>query len=69
MQGKFTRSSLEELKLQIIAITHIAMSYSDEDELADIFRTSGASLCAGIDIILDQLEEGETLNYILVKED
>lgn len=69
MQGKFTRSNLEELKLKIIALTHIAMSVSEDDELADIFRTSGVSLCAGIDMIVDQLEEGDTLNYMLMKED
>lgn len=69
MQGKFTRSNLKELKLKIIAVTHIAMSLSEDEELADIFRTSGASLCAGIDSILDQLEEGDTLNYIMLKED
>lgn len=69
MQGKFTRSNLEELKLKIIAVTHIAISLSEDEELVDIFRTSGASLCAGIDSILDQLEEGDTLNYIVMKED
>ena len=69
MKGKFTRSNLKELKLQIIAVTHIAMALSEDEELADIFRTSGASLCAGIDSILDQLEEGDTLNYTLLKEE
>lgn len=68
MQGKFTRSNLEELKLKIIAVTHIAMSLSEDEELVDIFRTSGASLCAGIDSILDHLDEGDSLNYIIVKE-
>lgn len=68
MQGKFTRSNLEELKLKIIAVTHIAISLSEDEELVDIFRTSGALLCAGIDSILDQLEDGDSLNYIIVKE-
>lgn len=68
MQGKFTRSDLKELKLKIIAVTHIAMSLSEDNELADIFRTSGASLCAGIDSILDNLDEGHSLNYIIVEE-
>ena len=69
MQGKFTRSNLKELKLKIIAVTHIAMSLSEDEELEDIFRTSGASLCAGIDSILDQLDEGDTINYIIMKEE
>ena len=69
MQGKFTRSNLEELKLKIIAVTHLAMSLSEDEELAELFRKSGAMLCAGIDSIIDQLEDGETLNYIIMKED
>lgn len=69
MQGKFTRSNLKELKLKIIALTHVAMSVSEDDKLADIFRTAGASLCAGIDLINDHLEDGDSLNYIILKED
>jgi len=69
MLGKFTRSNLKELKLKIIAVTHIAMSLSEDEELVDIFRTSGASLCAGIDSILEQLQEGDTISYIVSKED
>ena len=69
MQGKFTKSNLKELKLKIIALTHIAMSFSEDEELVDIFRNAGASMCAGIDLITEQLDEGDTLNYILVKED
>ena len=69
MQGKFTKSNLKELRLKIIALTHIAMSFAEDEELADIFRNAGASLCAGIDLISDQLEDDDGLNYILMKED
>ena len=69
MQGKFTRTNLKELKLKIIAVTHIAMSLSEDDALVDMFSKSGAMLCAGIDSIIDQLEEGDALNYKIMKED
>ena len=67
MLGKFTRSNLKELKLKIIAVTQLAMSLSEDEELVDIFRTSGALLCAGIDSILEQLKEGDTISYIVSK--